>query len=535
MSRAYIIAILIISAVSFGGCGGKKGLKNIDERAAAAPSLSLREAVNDQAFNNYVNGTILEMLGDLPTANHQYAEALKYYPNSAEIRYAYGATFFRMNDFRRALAEANKASPRTLDIWLLTANSYRALGINDSALAAYYQTIKYDSNNVGVYQYLAACYQQADKLDSAIWAYENIARLSPGFRIYQEIANLQMRIGDLTGAQKNYSQSIALDSSENNVRSFLGLSVISEQSGDRAKAKIFLETAARLSPQNALIQNRLLGFYQENNEWDKAMSTAKAVILLAPLDKSAVRRLGIIYYNADSLRLADSIFADLLNGSDADIIDYYYAGRIAYLKKDYSQAKINFLRVTALADSVVDGWLNLGLVYHDEDSLGQEIAIYDTALTHLNNIDDSVKVLFALGAALERHGDFDRAVAAFRKILTLQPNHSPSLNYLGYMLADKGVELDYALEIVKKALELMPENGAYIDSYGWILYRQGHYQDALKELLRALEYIDDDATVMDHIGDTYKALDDSRNARLYWEKALKLDPQNKKIREKLDR
>jgi len=101
------------------------------------------------------------------------------------------------------------------------------------------------------------------------------------------------------------------------------------------------------------------------------------------------------------------------------------------------------------------------------------------------------------------------------------------------MLAERGERLDYARQLILKALEIMPDNGAYIDSYGWVLYKSGDYPGAVRELKRAAEVITDDPVVFDHLGDAYKAMGDTENARKYWQKALELDSNNDQIRKKL--
>lgn len=522
---------LAVSLLIMSGCG-KPGVK-ITEEAAVEKTAVPPEILNRQAYTHYTNATILELLGEIPLASRQYAEALKYYPESSVLQYSYALSLFKLGNYREALSETEFIDPRGSEVWLLIADAYRALGLHDSAKMAYLETARLDTANVSALNMLAAYYQEMEALDSAVWAFERISFYYPSARIFQEIGNLYLRLGDIVRAKENYQISIDMDSSEANIRSFLGLSVICEEEGNRAQAKQNLEIAARLSPNNALIQNRLLGFYQEDNEFDKAIAAARTVISLAPQDRNAIRRLAILYFTTDSLALADSIFAELLASGDENSVNHYYAGRIAYLGDDFPRAVSHFTRVTILADSIADGWLNLGMTYQQMDSLDLEVATYENSLKYMRSIDDSLRMMFMLGSALERRRLFERSVLTFESILEIQPNHSQSLNYLGYMLAEKGERLDYARQLILKALEIMPDNGAYIDSYGWVLYKSGDYSGALRELKRAAEVISDDPVVFDHLGDAYKALGDTESARKYWQKALELDGNNEQLRKKL--
>ena len=82
------------------------------------------------------------------------------------------------------------------------------------------------------------------------------------------------------------------------------------------------------------------------------------------------------------------------------------------------------------------------------------------------------------GALFERQKKYDASEEAFRKVLALNPDHAGALNYLGYMLADRNVRLDEAYQMIQKAVDLEPENGAYLDSLGWVYYRQGKLTEA---------------------------------------------------------
>jgi Flp pilus assembly protein TadD len=111
------------------------------------------------------------------------------------------------------------------------------------------------------------------------------------------------------------------------------------------------------------------------------------------------------------------------------------------------------------------------------------------------------------------------------------------MNYLGYMWADQGVNLEQALALIERAVALQPDNGAYADSLGWAQYRLGRFSEARESLERAAELTPDNATIHDHLGDAYLALGDVERARAAYERALELDDHDdaNKLREKLAR
>lgn len=142
---------------------------------------------------------------------------------------------------------------------------------------------------------------------------------------------------------------------------------------------------------------------------------------------------------------------------------------------------------------------------------------------------------FSRGSALERVRRYEEAEVMLEKSVRMDPTLAEAWNYLAYMWAERGVKLDTALAYVEEALKLAPGNGAYLDTRGWIRYQQGRYAEALPDLERALSVLpEEDATVLDHIGDVLLKLGRENEAVARWKRAWVLDPDNGAIREKLE-
>jgi len=148
----------------------------------------------------------------------------------------------------------------------------------------------------------------------------------------------------------------------------------------------------------------------------------------------------------------------------------------------------------------------------------------------------NAKFYFHYGATAEQAGLYDKAADLFQKSITLDPeNSADACNYLGYMWAEQNMHLDEAEQMIRRALKKEPNNGAYLDSLGWVEFRAGKFEQALTDLQRAAQNMTrDDPVVFEHLGDTYLKLNRVANAVESWQKALALDPQNRKIAKKID-
>jgi tetratricopeptide (TPR) repeat protein len=124
------------------------------------------------------------------------------------------------------------------------------------------------------------------------------------------------------------------------------------------------------------------------------------------------------------------------------------------------------------------------------------------------------------GAMYEREKNYDEAEKAFRTVLEGDPENAGALNYLGYMFADRGIRLEEAQQLISKALDLDPDNGAYQDSLGWVYYRLNKLDQAADQLRLAVDKVGKDPTVHDHLGDVYFKQGKIKEAIQQWETSI---------------
>jgi tetratricopeptide (TPR) repeat protein len=186
-----------------------------------------------------------------------------------------------------------------------------------------------------------------------------------------------------------------------------------------------------------------------------------------------------------------------------------------------------------------DPLVELGDILRGRSRFGEAVDAYGAAIARVDKVEPRHwRLFYSRGAALERAGQWPRAEADLKQALQLQPDQPLVLNYLGYSWIDRGEHLDEGLKMVRRAVELRPDDGYMVDSLGWAYYRLGDFRQATEFLERAIELLPEDPTVNDHLGDAYWQDGRLLEARYQWRRALQFKPEAaevKTIESKLDR
>ncbi len=155
----------------------------------------------------------------------------------------------------------------------------------------------------------------------------------------------------------------------------------------------------------------------------------------------------------------------------------------------------------------------------------EAVPAYDRAIALLGTPDRTNWPLFYdRGIALDRSHQWSRAEADFNKALELSPEQPMVLNYLGYSWTEQGRNLTEARDMIERAAKARPNDGAIIDSLGWVVLRQGNVSSAVKYLERAVELEPEDPSINGHLGDAYFAAGRKLEAQFQWRRSLNLNP-----------
>jgi len=153
------------------------------------------------------------------------------------------------------------------------------------------------------------------------------------------------------------------------------------------------------------------------------------------------------------------------------------------------------------------------------------------------SLDDvQVQLLFNRAAAFEGLRQYNEAAGQIKKLFTIEPNNIEALNFLGYLYAEQGVQLDEAEQLIRRALKAQPDNGYYLDSLAWVHYKRAEYDKAVAVQLEAIGHVPDDPVMHEHLGDMLWKSGKQDEARATWKDAIKLGHEDRRsMQNKIDK
>ncbi len=439
------------------------------DEGKSTEAVALLEGMNSRT----PSATLLDLLGDaytqtkdLPKAEQAYRKAVDLDPSELSHLRGLGQTLMAEEKFSDALAVYQKLAdlmPDDADIYLRIAQIYREMHQLDRAEESLIKARQYAPGSLEVMYNEAMLYQAQGRYDDAITVLSDAitgvkgqSAVLPSRR--RSLAILYQELGQLYKERQNYQAAIF---------TFNELGHLGDEEDRRARLLV-------------------MDTYRSAKDLPKALQAGKEALAKYPNDPSIRASQALLLADNEQTDEAVKTLRAQSSKSEADRESYLNVAQVYERGKRYKEAE-----EAAHAAEVLPGQPR-----------------------------DKVMVWALLGSIYERQKFYDRAEQEFKKALAADPNNAYVLNYYGYMLGDLGQRLDEAESLVQRALKEEPFNGGYLDSLGWIYYKQNKFTDAEGVLRKALEREGHDATIHSHLGDVYSKLGRTEQAAAEWEKSL---------------
>ena len=430
-----------------------------------------------------------------------------------------------------------------------------------------------------MFAWLGRAYAEAGKMEQAIKANSAAIKKSPDLVMaYRNLVELYQQDRQPKEAVKVLDE--AATQSSSNAEFWVELAGLythcnqlhpEEAETTRPKIIAALDRAAGLKPQELSLMQKLADGYRLMGEFAKAEACYLELLERFPALPGLRDKLADIYLRTDRKDKAAEQYEALSRDNPSNEQAYYFLGNIAYQERRLNDAADYFERALMLKPEYEPVYYRLAelklalnkpqealdLMERARSRFRQSFALevltaaayagakdYAEAVKHYTEAEVIAKAsepaslthlfYYRFGAALERRGDSAEAEKYFRHCLELAPNFAEAMNYLGYMWTERGTNLDEAKKLIEKAVALEPDNAAYLDSLGWVLFKQHQPQEALDWLQKAVQQADQpDPTLYDHLGDIYAELKAFDKAREAWRKSVQLEP-NDQVKKKLE-
>ena len=559
------IVFSLFALLALAGCAGHQ--KAVQQSAPPSVTGVNREA----ALDHYLNGLLLDQKEDYPSAILEYQDALRYDPDPAiyhDLAKDYsilGKNALAVENAREAvrLSPSNRTYRETL-----AEICVRSLDV-DRAIGEYQNITKLDPDYQQAWYNLARLLQIRDR-SKALEVFQKIVdRFGPDPDALNQIAQTYTAMRKYDKALAALKEMLKLDPTNTEMKKNLADTYLLLDSADAA-LRVYQDILEDY-PDNILLRASIAHAYLLKGDRERAIGQCEIVMSRDSASVEDQIRFGQVFatfVEKDSTvaPVARQLFQQIQQRHPNDWRPYWVLGAIANIMKDDSGAAANFKVVTKLANWNADGWVGVASVLFDRGDVQQAIDILEEAKKYVPN---EYRIYFLLGISYQRqHQDieavqaleraitmnensvdaigslamvynemqrYEQSDSLYERALKLDPNNHLILNNYGYSLSERGLQLERALEMSKRAVDQQPTNQSYLDTKGWIYFRLGQYREAEQLILKAIELGSKSPVLHEHLGDVYYKMNQKVKALEFWRKALEFDRMNQRLIDKVQR
>lgn len=463
----------------------------------------------------------LALLGRLYMDQNQIAEAIQLFENALKINsnspillLQTGLAYQQLGDHQKAAEIFRRGLDDGPNSQFLRKNLAAALmdqGQIDEAETEYLKVVKKDPKDGEAFLGLGTISLKRQLYEQALQHLKKAnAYLPNNVEASYKLAKLHEDLGHLEEAQNGFEQLLRIHHKSNEDYTFpqlrnqsiflTHLGLIAKELGNFDKATNYFEELKTLGTKNdngadqawkEFVKEKvnrstalLIDLYRDSKQISKALSVCGDVNKNR-MDMSKVLRALCADVIAESGNPSGGLkqLQNMLEGNKGDLEVYHYIFQIYQRQKKYKKAEEK--------------------LYEAREYFSKKESFY-----------------FMLGALQERQKKYKKAARTFKKVINFNSKHASALNYLGYMWADRGVRLNESLGLIKRAVAIEPNNGAFLDSLGWVYFKMGKIEQAEAYLVQALGRVRRDPTIYEHLGDLYYQKGAYLKAHTAWKRSI---------------
>lgn len=495
------------------------------------------------------------MVAEIYALRHEYATALEYYssankldPNNPEIMIPFAHLHYLTNN-PEAAVELMKGIDHPKAYWLLATHHLKENNLAEAE--RYFRSyLRFDADNIRVMLTLSDILEKEGKYsEAASVLFAHLRKLPERTRYMFRCAQLFRRGGECTRAIPLFEELLSSSKNPSEVEMELGRCYV--EAGKLLEAQQRFRRVLTANPENVLAQLYLIYIKFLQGHMSESLSLLNKLEnknLQEEARHFLLNQKAELYTYMGNWEAAEATYFYLWQETRRpdiaeQIIDLYeriscHEKALDFLRAErpnldsftYLNSTAKFLLLSGQEDAgalflsaMIDKFGEAGYYFAVQNATeAKQYALANRFIDEWQQIsNDSRAVLYARGAILENQGKRAEAKQLFWQLLKDWPDDPDSLNYLGYMLAEEGKDLKKAHEYLTRALNMEAQNGAFLDSMGWILFKMGKWKEAKEYLTRALHKVPHDPTIIEHLADTYAQMKKHEQALFYYKLAIK--------------
>lgn len=543
------------------------GLVNPAPKNIAPPAVLDDAFLSSKADYHFTMGETLSYEGQSPRAIEEFKSTLVYDPKSVHVRLRLAAEYVRLGMITEAVEQGETAvqmDPQSVDAHMLLGGLYSGLKMFGPARDQFGAVLAKEPGHCEAAIYMGALKAEEKHYDEAIKYFEGLAK-NPAFKetekAYYYMGRVRAEQGGayLADAEKAYEKALSLRPEY--PEAVLALASIYKSSGrDADMAKLLTSYQSKFGP-NSDMARQLASHYLAREKFDKALEQLEIVDSFERDNLNVKIQIALILIEGKKYEEAAGRLEDVLQQApESDKVRYYLGAvyeeigrpelaifhyqKVASASSYFGDATVHtahLLRAGGSLDKAVD-YMEAALKKTDE--LPQLYAFYATLLDDQKNYKKAAAMLaeatdkfpantqlrFFLGTMHDRLGNVQETIAQMVKVLDTDKNHVQALNYLAFTYAELGDNLDEAMSLAQRAMDLQPGDGYIMDTMGWIFFKKGDTESAIKYLEAAYSAKNDEAIIAEHLGDAYLRHQMWQKAQKMYMRATQLDPDPKVLK-----
>jgi tetratricopeptide (TPR) repeat protein len=581
-------ALIVLALLSLSACATLQdsdtapyydGAFNDKNRAPAAFTPQLRSGgegattvldpfyLRTQADYYFAMGEAYSLDGNHSKAIDSFKMTLLYDQESPMVNIRLATEYFKTAQFTESLTQAEEAihkDPKNIEGRLLLGGLYLSLKLFPKAIAQYEYVLKVQPNNVEAPVYLGAAYTEIKQFDKAVKFFDSLIKnddyATPHLAYYY--------IGRVRSEQKGevfqkasiaaYQKSIELKPEF--LDGYVAIASFYTQKGQEEKALTLYKKFQKEQGPSAKVAEILAQMYVENEQYDLAYEQYQILENTTDDSLNIKLKMALILIERKDFATAAAKLEDILRDAPESDKIRFYLGAVYEETKDQDKAIAQFKKIPSSSQFFGEAMVHTAYMMKNKGRLNEAVEVVEGALKErkdqaqlyamyaslldesgeynkainmltdaIEKFPESAQLRFYYGTLYDRTGKKDRVIIEMKKVLELDPKHVQAMNYLAFTWAEGNTNLSEAEKMARNALTLESKDGYIMDTLGWILYKQGKFNEAVKVLEAAFKSQSSVSIIAEHLGDAYYKHQMVEKAKKMYLKAADLEADTKKV------